>query len=707
MRFLNKTAVTVPILLVVAGIFSFLLYLSFTQKIEAGDNPTIGILTFKTRTIQRKYDNEVIWESITTSTEIRNKDTIRTEKSSDAVLTLEDGTEIQIGENSMIFVDFSDKNYNLNFAYGTVSADRKGAAGDSAISIQTGDSTIKVGSGELSMDKTGDSLNIKVGSGTSKILSGDQEQTVSEDQTAKISDSGLSVKNQNYKLLTPSDRSISSIPGKSQRVKFSWSSDESKKNLPVSIEIASDIGFRRIIKKADLKQSSFETDLVPGSYYWRLKYKEKGIDESTATSRFTLLKTENIRIFTPTSGQVISYLQGSSIPPVSFSWSKIDLANSYKVEIAKDRSFASALATKETRNNSIAFNDLEVGTYFFRITGKSSLQDQKDIVSEIGSFSIGIKTEVEAPQLLDPQNGKSIEKIAVPETGLFFAWKDNKDYASFTLTVGNDPNISNPILTETVKTNYFKWKNDIAPGKYYWKIVGTAKSGSDNKASNIYSFNITEGVQLSLVRPSDRAREDFPENGTMTFSWKALPKSGKTLLEISNKPSFENPVISKEVSGLSQVVNLPKPGTYYWRLNWEGNSQKTLSSIFSFTTVTKVLPPKLNFPARNQTVDMTTRDSLVFQWSNVTDSDGYMVQLFDTTGLREREVFSIKTRETRYEMRDLTKLNQGKFRWEVKTFLKNPDGTSTESLSEKAEFFITLTTGIQTKILSPEKVYVE
>jgi hypothetical protein len=86
-----------------------------TRTSKEGQNPVIGILTFKNKLIQRKFDSEVIWDEVNSGIEVRNRDTIRTGDFSDALLTLNDKSKININENSMIYLDFSDSAI-INFA---------------------------------------------------------------------------------------------------------------------------------------------------------------------------------------------------------------------------------------------------------------------------------------------------------------------------------------------------------------------------------------------------------------------------------------------------------------------------------------------------------------------------------------------------------------------------------------------------------------
>jgi hypothetical protein len=366
MNLINRTFFTIPILLFLIMVLSFFLYRNLTKKVQSTDNPKIGVLTFKTRTIQRKYDNEVIWESISTTTEIHNKDTIRTEELSDAVLTLEDGTKIQIGENSMILVDFSNNNWNLNFAYGTVAANREDGKTDSVMNIQSGDTKIVVGGGGLTLDKAGENLNVKVDSGQAKITSGNKEQQINSDQVASLSKDGMKVSTSNYKLTSPEDRSIKVILTGKEKIIFSWASLGKLNNNSVNFELATDSGFRRVVFNQKINSNTLSHSLQPGSYYWRLSYKDDtGAQQFTGISRFSLVQKENLKIFSPNKGQIFTHLPGIESAPINFSWSKAEVVSSYNIQISKNEDFSNIFLQKETLNNSISFSDLPEGDFLY------------------------------------------------------------------------------------------------------------------------------------------------------------------------------------------------------------------------------------------------------------------------------------------------------------------------------------------------------
>jgi hypothetical protein len=707
MNLINRTFFTIPILLFLIMVLSFFLYRNLTKKVQSTDNPKIGVLTFKTRTIQRKYDNEVIWESISTTTEIHNKDTIRTEELSDAVLTLEDGTKIQIGENSMILVDFSNNNWNLNFAYGTVAANREDGKTDSVMNIQSGDTKIVVGGGGLTLDKAGENLNVKVDSGQAKITSGNKEQQINSDQVASLSKDGMKVSTSNYKLTSPEDRSIKVILTGKEKIIFSWASLGKLNNNSVNFELATDSGFRRVVFNQKINSNTLSHSLQPGSYYWRLSYKDDtGAQQFTGISRFSLVQKENLKIFSPNKGQIFTHLPGIESAPINFSWSKAEVVSSYNIQISKNEDFSNIFLQKETLNNSISFSDLPEGDFYTRVIGKSSIEGISELVSGINNFSINSRSDLEKPLLYEPSNGKSVSKLTIPESGLFFSWKDSSDFENYQFILADNSNFSNPIIDKIVDSNFQKVTNELTSEKYYWKIIGNSKSGN-KKESETFQFQVSESVNLVLLRPVNGSKIDLTDDSKVILSWKPFPNIGTASIEISKSLKWDQAIKREKITSSSYTFNVETPGIYYWRLIWEGGKDNIYSEPFSFVASKKLSPPKLLSPIRNQTVDMTVKDSLNFQWSNVEDIDLYHLIVYDVAGIKEREVINIKVKEAKFQLTDLTKLNQGKFRWEVKSLLKNTDGSFSESVPERADFYISLSSGLTTKILTPEKVYVE
>jgi hypothetical protein len=344
--------------------------------------------------------------------------------------------------------------------------------------------------------------------------------------------------------------------------------------------------------------------------------------------------------------------------------------------------------------------------FYTRVIGKSSIEGISELVSGINNFSINSRSDLEKPLLYEPSNGKSVSKLTIPESGLFFSWKDSSDFENYQFILADNSNFSNPIIDKIVDSNFQKVTNELTSEKYYWKIIGNSKSGN-KKESETFQFQVSESVNLVLLRPVNGSKIDLTDDSKVILSWKPFPNIGTASIEISKSLKWDQAIKREKITSSSYTFNVETPGIYYWRLIWEGGKDNIYSEPFSFVASKKLSPPKLLSPIRNQTVDMTVKDSLNFQWSNVEDIDLYHLIVYDVAGIKEREVINIKVKEAKFQLTDLTKLNQGKFRWEVKSLLKNTDGSFSESVPERADFYISLSSGLTTKILTPEKVYVE
>ena len=106
---------------------SVLLYADYARRADSGGARRIGTITFKKEVAQRKYQSQVIWEDLDRDAPVYNNDTIRTADLSEAVISLADGTKINMDENSLILLEMSGKGINIDFSSGSISADRADA----------------------------------------------------------------------------------------------------------------------------------------------------------------------------------------------------------------------------------------------------------------------------------------------------------------------------------------------------------------------------------------------------------------------------------------------------------------------------------------------------------------------------------------------------------------------------------------------------
>ncbi|MBM9547185.1 FecR domain-containing protein [Leptospira sp. 201903074] len=707
MRWLNDTRFVVSALLLLILVFSFLLHRNLNYRFNDAAGPTIGIITFKNKTVLRKYNDAVVWDLIESKTEVKNRDTIRTEGLSDAILTLNDGTKINISENSMILLDISDKNININFAYGSFEAAREGTvSGDMKMNITAGDKTVSVANGDVKLDKTKSELNIKVDQGEAKLTSNGKEETIAKDQIANVTESGVKVGKPVYRLATPEDRKNILSESGSERISFSlsgWKPESAKQTNPV-IEISLFPDFSKSLVKEKLSSPNITKKLESGSYYWRVSYENPSSKskQTTEVYQFRILSDPGLRILSPKSGEIFSFTQDT--PVVRFVWNPLDLYSSYTIQIAKDSNFSEGVFSKQTQNQSLAFDSLNEGNYFAKIQARSNLPGISEKSSPVIKFQVTKKTNTAPPELLEPARGKTFAEEQT-KSQLFFSWKDDKDFGQYEWELSSDSNFQSKVKSEATKNNFLKLTGGLGVGTYFWRVKGIGSNGVslDSKSS---SFNVIAKEEMELVAPGNGAEVEVDERSLVVLKWKKLTGKSNYEVEIAKQSDFQPLLLKENVSGNYFEFKSKDLGRFYWRVRpVEGEVE--FSGVRNFQMISGMDPPSLVTPVRNETIDLFTKNSIVFTWKPVEKASGYRIHLIDISGIREKQILNEKVSSTKLQFSEIQKLNVGRFRWEVATLYKQPDGSERESAYNKQDFFISVPELKVPKILTPGKIYVE
>lgn len=135
------------------------------------DEKPIAVIYYKYNTAQRRFKNRNLWEQVKQSSPVYDGDLIRTAAQSEAYTVFNDGSKIELHENSLIQV-FSKKNANsLEFIKGSVSV--SAPAQKDTFSVRTGNTTLKMAQNTnavISLPKSDDGKTmIAVTSGSVKI----------------------------------------------------------------------------------------------------------------------------------------------------------------------------------------------------------------------------------------------------------------------------------------------------------------------------------------------------------------------------------------------------------------------------------------------------------------------------------------------------------------------------------------------------------
>jgi len=697
------------LLLLIIFITSFLLYKNINAGASGNDNEVIGVLTFKHKTIERKFDSDVIWEKIDSGLIIRNKDTIRSGEFSDAVLTLKDKTKININENSMIYLDISEGDINLNFAYGSMSlAKKEDGTSNTTLKIKSGNNTVEVKNSELTLEKKGkEELSFQVNQGSAKLKNGKEEKELKENESAKLNKDEIAVSEVNINLLSPPDGSIFSGKEETVPVEFSWSVKNANQ---LKLEIAYDSRFQNIYATYKAANNSYTASLPQGNFYWRIvseknKGKKKIDREFSSFRKLTVYNVSPPVILSPNKNQVFTY---SNLPPIiAFSWKKLETVRNYKLEISNSNSFTEIIKTFTISQTSLGVDKLETGKYFARIITEPIREEFKPETSKTVSFSIEKNTTLEALQLVSPKKGQEFSNLVINKSGVFFQSKDASEISKYNFQVSSNPDFTKIVLDETHDVNQLTLKKNLDIGEYYWRVIGITPSGQKTPTSEVRNFSVKENQNLELVSPANNSSLDL-KNNPISFRCKKPNYKSKFLFEVSKDSEFKEIIHTTKTDEVSSSFSLPDEGKYFWRVSSLAEDETIIakSSMYSFQ-IESFEELTAIFPTRNERVDMTPIDSIKFKWEKNSKITQYLFELYRDLGGKKTLLVKAKTKNSSYLLKDLSKLDEGNFTWTLQdSSLSDDDSPKKKKISIPFKIYLSAKPG-KPEIKTQKKMYVE
>ncbi|TGM79594.1 FecR domain-containing protein [Leptospira bouyouniensis] len=589
----------------IAIFFSILFYLDLNRKIDIGDREVVGTIFFKNNIVQRKFEDEVIWEKLENNSPLINKDTIRSEAYSDAIIRLKDGTEINIDENSMFNLDLTGEEPNLEFSEGSLEV-KKNDSKTNQIKITSSGSEINVNSGNVKIERVKDQeLSLFVEKGKTTVKQNGKSVDVEQGKKAEFKKTGIEIKKIPIILTSPSSQKLFYAEPNEANVSFQWKIEQGFES-PV-LEISRSPNFQLIYFSETITGNQTSVSLKEGTFYWRVKVKNQNtqVVETSETNKFFVSKMESFVGESPNNGTVISYVQ--IYPLVTISWSKLSTANLYQFYLSDTNQFQKPLKRIETVANQISFDDLNEGTYYWKVIAKSSFAETKDRETKVYSFSIKKQNSIPSPKWQRPNPGTEISGEEIKLNQAILIWEGNAEIQSYNVKIAKDSKLSNPIASIETTSNFLvpNWKQ-LGHGHFFASITGKTKDGKETEPSNILSFSIVDQKKKTEVTspteenktipPSEPKLEILSPNGTVVqmkgkssldFHWKLsgivadrfdlvlyqhFPDKKIAIYKVSTKDSL---YLLKDLSLLDE-------GSFSWDLSVYKNSNFVISRKGNF-----------------------------------------------------------------------------------------------------------------------------
>ena len=676
--------------LAVAISFLFLFWKDLNATSVRTDKKQIATITFKNKIAQRKFSDRVVWERLSNSSPLYDGDVIRTANLAQAIITFHDGTTLDLSENTMLQIYFSEyEGLQIFVDGGDIQLD---AAKNANVAVKLDDGSVvnvDAGSSLIAKAEPQGVKTIEVKTGNAKITTEiGKTASLSLGQSANIEKSGNIERNPITVTSIPRDLRLLNVTDKPLDINLEWKMNDDKSQF-ITIETSDDKDFSAITATKRIRSTEKHTlSIDQGTVWWRLYSDEN--KKSPVIGKIAVQKVPPVKKLAPSSNGQFSYRV--TPPAISFRWDANELANHYKLTVSSTPDMKNPIVERKIENSNIAIvTDLREGTWWWQISPYYIPNNLGYIISEKpSSFTIIKNSQIKKPSLTVPQDkAEIVYKENIP---LQLMWKSDLNDCTYVVHIAKDSAFKNEIFTkETTSTSF---NQDFAPtdlkdGIYFWKIVRKSQEKDDlTPESDIRSFIVSKYVPQSnkLLYPPERFTAETGQIATTSFVWKLSDdyKDKESVLQISK---------SKDFSTIQQEKHLPEQtisninieeGTWYWRIgvmNDAGTIDYTPSR--SFVAIKELTAPQLIYPAQNQEL-LTYNDSAIsLKWKEVSGASYYNVRIYN----QEQELISSKQ-----EIRDTKAsfiLKPEKYSVELQAVAEQNDiSTMRQSPYSQAEFAV-------------------
>lgn len=645
-------AVSAGALLGAAGLL-YLFALDIGSVSARQGESALGTVVFKRLTATRKAPTGLGWERMRNDGPVFDGDTLRTADLSEASVYFDDGTSLDMLENTMLRLDLGGKQKNLEFLSGEISL---GAGSkETSYSISSAAGRISIGSGsKATVSREADKLSVEVVKGQASLVKADgSTQSVSQYQELQV-DVKTGEANVVFRPIVPvspeggtrflsisaeaagrgAEGSAPTVP-----VSFSWlraareasaaAGAAARKDASFVLELSRTKDFADA-QRVQSRLLSATVSLEAGTWFWRVSDAEGNLSPER---RFSLDIAGATVPTSPPEGRRYEYRRVK--PTISFAWSSMAEASSYLFELSSDRGFSKPQVRLRTTATTLSVDSLGEGSWYWRVTPVHAFT----VVGvppriEHRSLAIAKRAAMGAPSLSAPLDKTLYQVQDLDGKGLAFSWPPVDEAVSYLLVASASRDLASPLLSFETKETYALLKGGQAralkdPGAYYWGVRWKDDEGNLSPPSQARALTGFDGsIAVRLTFPPEGFRIADSLASTTRFGWKSNVPA-RTVFQVSRERGFEDIAYQETVGSDNIIGRAWKAGAYFWRLvayNVDG-SVLLKTPERSFSVVEPFAQPLIQKPEPGATLFLREGDSTVFSWKPVEHADYYTVTL--------------------------------------------------------------------------------
>ncbi|MCL2186106.1 MAG: hypothetical protein FWB86_09685 [Treponema sp.] len=552
-------------------------------SLRSMNNTPAGTVTIKHNTVQRRLQDRVVWDRLFNDSPVYNGDLIRISRLSGATLNI-DESQIELGENTLIRIQKDEGPLQIDFFSGGINI--ASSKDSKVILLSIGDRVIEASPGSVFSASSGDEgLVLRVTEGEAQIAHKNDGQVVTASAGTVFAEDarGNRVIEPFVSMIRPAlNARLLKADERPLQTEFAWNRINMQSQDKLRLEVASDRNFTNIVQSANNLDTRISVPLFTGFWYWRLSLEDAVSNEQSvsnemrkvlASGRLTVAESPAPVALSPQPGRTFNMRAES--PEIQLRWTEIPEAIYYQLQISPVSDFFISEMNVDVQGTSYITGNLNAGTWFWRVLPVFPNKEDEKKYSQVASFNIQQNRELTAPVLNSPSPDSTFV-LGEDRGSLFFSWAHERESENYKFQISKERNLSNPVISRTIKDNFFIYDNKeipLAPGRYYWGISYNDVQGNQSPISQIRSFFTAESeITQKLIFPPDRYTFDAEQLKDLSFSWETNLSFDKRF-QVSSSSDFSVLEIDESVNGNSfSGIDLSQ-GQWYWRITAKPDSR--------------------------------------------------------------------------------------------------------------------------------------
>ncbi len=599
---LNKPDKIIILICAIGIIFSLFGYFLDVYKTDLRiDEKPIAKLTERSKSVQRRFRDRLVWDIIRENTPLYVGDFVRTAAAAEAEITFDSGTIIHMSHDSLIEILPETDLANLKITSGTVSIKTP-----EKITLKAGNETLEISEDSIvSMNiqpdllpktddavtpiiLTDDSFETETTSAISisnqisvSVEKGTVRQNKSDGSIVELSAGSQTLMDKDGKHFTqpaiivtspkPTQKIIKN-DNESVSIQFTWKTLNYEKDTSTYIELSYDKDGVYPYQNKTVSTQEAVFDLPNRTLYWKAYPVSKDgtiYQESAANGTISVCSVVPVKKLQPVNNVGLTYKAAKT--GMQFSWTADNFAKGYELQIADNAEMQNPNILFTTAKTEVKLDDLEAGTWYWQVVPlyNDSVQASTSL-GEIYKFTVQKPVTLKSVTTYKPEDN-FVAYTANGRQPILFNWAAEAGAVHYTLKIADNPRLKNPVAEIDCNQTYFSLnanQYNIQEGRnWYWAITFEDKDGNIAPLSDIKSFYpLSHSPYFKATKPEDNLVTTTDEINSVIFAIDTnLPIDSHFL--VSKDDKFTEVVIDAKIkSEAFKFSSKLLPGFYYWKI---------------------------------------------------------------------------------------------------------------------------------------------